>query len=449
MRRFVHDFLTETAAKQPDQVALIVDGRGVTYSELDRASDNFARALQGRGVVRGDRVALFLDNSYELVAGVFGALKAGAVFVIVNPTTRRDKLHYLLDDSGARAVVAHGRLASTADAALVDSPSVEHVWWVDRDDPGPPEVNSDLEPVLGATDPPPDDPGLIDNDLCGIIYTSGSTGDPKGVMLTHRNMVNTAWSISTYLENTPDDVVLCVLPLSFDYGLYQVITGARVGFTVVLERSFAFPWRTLQLMAEHGVTGLPGVPTLFATVLQLAPFEGLDLSGVRYMSNTAASFPPAHIRRLQELFPAARIFSMYGLTECTRVSYLDPDLLPEKADSVGKAIPNCEMYVLDEDGRRAPPGVAGELMVRGANVMRGYWRKPEATARRLVEGEIAGELVLRTGDLFQMDAEGFFYFVGRMDDVFKCRGEKISPRESPVCPGWCRRGCSRRCARSH
>jgi acyl-CoA synthetase (AMP-forming)/AMP-acid ligase II len=286
-----------------------------------------------------------------------------------------------------------------------------------------------LADILNESHALPADPGLIDHDLCTIIYTSGSTGDPKGVMLTHRNMANTAWSISTYLGNVPDDVVICVLPLSFDYGLYQVITGARVGFTVVLERSFAYPYRQLQLMAEHRVTGLPGVPTIFATLLQMAPFEGLDLSALRYLTNTAAAFPPAHIRRLQELFPQARIFSMYGLTECTRVSYLDPSMLNEKITSVGKAMPNSEVYVVDEQDRRVGPNVVGELVIRGANVMRGYWGKPDKTRDRLREDEMSGEKILHSGDLFRMDEEGFLYFVGRKDDVFKCKGGKVSPKE--------------------
>ncbi len=147
------------------------------------------------------------------------------------------------------------------------------------------------------------------------------------------------------------------------------------------------------------------------------------------LTNTAAALPPAHIRRLVEAFPQARLFSMYGLTECTRTSYLDPDRLADKITSVGKAMPNTEVYVVDDDGRRLPPGETGELVVRGASVMRGYWGRPDATAACLRPGEIEGELVLHTGDQFRIDDEGFLYFVGRTDDVFKCRGEKISPKE--------------------
>jgi len=424
----VHDFLRDSARRYPDKPALICGRRVWTFSQIDRDSDSLAVALQQAGVVRGDRVAVLMNNSAGLVISVFAILKAGAVFVIINPTTKAKKLAYILNDCGARAMVAHPVLAQVVEPVLAEVPSLLTVVWSETPT-NDISTGRTLPDILSENQAIPEDPGLIDVDLCTIIYTSGSTGDPKGVMLTHRNMTNTAWSISSYLGNTSDDVVLCVLPLSFDYGLYQVITGMRVGFTVVLEPSFAFPYRALQLVERHRVTGLPGVPTIFATMLQMAPFKGLDLSSLRYLTNTAAAFPPAHIHRLQELFPQARIFSMYGLTECTRVSYLDPDRLEDKTSSVGKAMPNSETYVVDEEGNRVGPGVVGELVIRGGNVMRGYWNKPEATARRLRDGFVPFEKVLYSGDLFYTDEEGFLYFVGRKDDVFKCKGEKVSPRE--------------------
>ena len=428
MRILVHDFLVESARRFADKAAVICDGVTHTFGQIDRASDCLASELQEAGVRRGDRVAVFLENSAELVVSVFGISKAGAVFVILNPTTKARKLSYILNDCGVRAIVSHPSLGRVVAQVLPEVPSLQTVIWAEPPESGLPSGRM-LADIVGGPRREPRDPGLIDNDLCTIIYTSGSTGNPKGVMLTHRNMTNTAWAISTYLGNVPDDVVIDVLPLSFDYGLYQVITGARVGFTVVLERSFAYPYQTLKRMAQHRVTGLPGVPTIFATLLQMAPFEGLDLSSLRYLTNTAAAFPPAHIRRLAELFPQAKIFSMYGLTECTRVAYLDPARLHDKITSVGKAMPNEETYIVDENGRRVGPGVIGELVIRGANVMRGYWGKPKETAERLRDGDIPGEKVLYAGDLFYADEEGFLYFVGRKDDVFKCKGEKISPRE--------------------
>lgn len=431
MAVLAQDHLAQTVRRTPGAVALVTDDRRLTFAELDAVSDRIAAALQEAGVRRGDRVALFLDNSWELVVSVLGALKSGAAWLLIHPSTPERKLRYLLEDSESRVLLAHQRLATAALGATGRTPALDSIWWVEGvpSDAGKGSRALSFENALTHGSDRPTDPRLIDRDLAGIVYTSGSTGDPKGVMLDHRNVVNTTRAISSYLQNVPDDVVLCGLPLSFDYGLFQVLTGLRVGFTVVLERSFAFPWHVLESMAEHRVTGLPGVPTLFASLLRFAPFDGLDLSSLRYLTSTAANFPPTHIRRFRALFPGARIYSMYGLTECTRVSYVDPDNLDDHMDTVGKAMPNCEMYVVDEDGRRVPPGTVGELMVRGANVMRGYWRKPEATARRLVDGDLPGEKVLRTGDLFRMDEEGFFTFVGRKDDIFKCRGQKVSPKE--------------------
>jgi long-chain acyl-CoA synthetase len=429
--QLAHDHLIASAARRPEAPA-IIDASGThTFGELERASDALAARLQGVGVRRGDRVAIMADNSVEVVVAAFAVLKAGGVFVIVNPTTKPGKLSYILGDCKARAMVAHERVARFAVPALAESPTTATTVWIG----GIPSIASDQgrhgaiayeEAVAG--DAVPTDPGSIDADLAALIYTSGSTGMAKGVMLTHRNLVHNSWSVATYLDYHPDDVVACLLPLSFDYGLFQVLMASRVGCTVLLERGFAYPLDVVARMAEHKATVLPGVPTIFATLLQLAPFDA-DLSTIRMLTNTAAAIPPAHIDRLVKLFPQARIFSMYGLTECTRVSYLDPDRLTDKITSVGKAMPNTETYIVSPDGRRLPPGEVGELVVRGASVMRGYWGKPSETAKVLREGEIPGEIVLHTGDQFRADDEGFLYFVGRGDDVFKSKGEKVSPKE--------------------
>lgn len=429
MTMLVHHFLTESAARYPDKTALIAGESTLSFGQMAARAGAVAAILQRQGLKRGERLALVLDNSIEMVVGVFAGLMAGGVVVPIHPATKPAKLAYIFNDCQVRIVVAAGGLDVAVGDAVAASPSVQAVLWA-----GEPKVlsagriNLSLAEAMAAAAVPAD-PQLIDVDLAAIIYTSGSTGEPKGVMLTHRNLCNTAWSISTYLGNRSDDVVICVMPLSFDYGLYQVLTGARLGFTVVLEKGFAYPRKVLERMSALRVTGLPGVPTLFAMILQQAPFRGLDLSALRYMTNTAAALPPAHIRGLRQVLPHACLFAMYGLTECTRVSYLDPERLDAKIGSVGKAIPNSETYIVDGQGNRLPAGEVGELVIRGSNVMRGYWGKPEATAQRLRDGDIPGEKVLYSGDLFRKDADGFLYFVGRRDDVFKCRGEKVSPAE--------------------
>jgi acyl-CoA synthetase (AMP-forming)/AMP-acid ligase II len=267
----------------------------------------------------------------------------------------------------------------------------------------------------------------IDIDLAALIYTSGSTGRPKGVMLTHLNIVSAADSITTYLENSARDVILNVLPMSFDYGLYQVLMAFKVGATIVLERSFAFPHAVLEKIATEHVTAFPIVPTMSAQLLRM-DLQKYDFAGLRYITNTAASWPLQHIRDLRRLLPDVKLYSMYGLTECKRVSYLPPDEVDTRPESVGRGMPNQEVYVVDSDGNRLAHGV-GELVIRGSHVMKGYWEMPEETAQMLRPGEAPGERVLYSGDLFRIDEDGYLYFLGRMDDMIKTRGEKVSPRE--------------------
>jgi long-chain acyl-CoA synthetase len=406
----VHGLLGATASRASAQRALIAEDRDFTYGDVDGTSDRLARVLQEHGIRRGDRVAVLMDNSPELVIALFAILKAGGAFVPVSTSAKLPTVEYIVDDSGARVLLTNERLAGRA--AQTGFP---HCLRFE---------DADTERGDGPTDP-----GLIDADLAAIIYTSGSTGTPKGVMLTHRNLTHSAWAIATYLEATADDVVLCTLPLAYSYGICQVLVGAQVGYTLLLERSFAYPFDVMQRIERHHVTTIPGVPTMFARMLEMAPFEHLDLSNVRCLTNAAAALSPSHIERLAGAFPEARIFCMYGMTECTRIAYLDPARLFDKSGSVGKAMPNIEAYVVDDGGHRAAPFAAGELVVRGASVMRGYWHKPVETARTLRPGEIDAELILHTGDLFSTDNEGFLFFVGRADDVFKCRGEKVCPTQ--------------------
>ncbi|MFI5301667.1 MAG: class I adenylate-forming enzyme family protein, partial [Polyangiales bacterium] len=226
-----------------------------------------------------------------------------------------------------------------------------------------------------------------------------------------------------------DDVVLGLLPMSFDYGLYQMIMAFRLGARLVLERSFAYPARVLELVARERVTGFPGVPTIFALLAEMSDLSAFDVSSIRYVTNTAAALTVKNVRALTRMFPSARVFSMYGLTECKRCTYLPPEDLARKPLSVGFAIPNTELWIVDENNERVGPNQVGQLVIRGATVMKGYWEKPQATAERLRPGPLPGELVLYTGDYARLDEEGYLYFVGRMDDVIKSRGEKVPPKE--------------------
>jgi long-chain acyl-CoA synthetase len=427
----VNDFLEQSAARTPDKTALIWGKQRLTYAEIEAMANRLAHALHERGVERGDRVVLYLPNSVELVVGIFGVLKAGGVFVVVNATTKRDKLLYMVNNCRASALVTRARQVAVADHVTKEAPSLKFTLLTES---GAIEAVQEranavafetVQAQYPATRPPRRG---IDQDLACLVYTSGSTGDPKGVMSAHSNVVFAASSIISYLENTPDDVVINVLPMSFDYGLYQLLMVFKFGGTLVLERSFAYPAQVLKRMEEERVTGFPGVPTIFAILLQM-DLGKYDLGHLRYITNTAAALPPSHIQHIREKFPWATLYSMYGLTETKRTLYLPPGQLDVRPGSVGIAIPGTEVWIEDELGQRLGPNQVGELVVRGGHVMRGYWEAPEATAKRYRPGPLPGEQVCYSDDLFRMDEEGYLYFVGRQDDIIKSRGEKVAPKE--------------------
>ncbi|MFL5346382.1 MAG: class I adenylate-forming enzyme family protein [Hyalangium sp.] len=429
----LHDYLSHSARRLPGKLALVCGDRRLTYAELELRSNALAHALVRRGVTRGDRVIVFAENTVEAVISFWAVLKANAVVVMVNPQTRADKLTYYLNDCRAAALISEARLSSEFLPAMARTRHLRAAIIAGTLPPplvdGSAPLTSWEDALSGEISAVPLPRQCIDMDLAAIIYTSGSTGEPKGVMLTHRNMLTAATSISTYLGMVEDDVVMNVLPLAFDYGLYQLILTTRVGARLVLERSFAFPARVLTKLVQEGVTGFPGVPTIFSILAEMKGLWGQDFSRLRFVTNTAAALSLKHIRMLKELFPHSRIYSMYGLTECKRCTYLPPEDLERKPTSVGIPIPNTEVWVVDEHGQRVEPGQIGQLVVRGATVMRGYWEKPAATAERLKPGPLPGESVLYTGDLCRMDEEGYVYFVGRMDDIIKSRGEKVAPKE--------------------
>lgn len=428
----VQDFLKRTAAQRPDCTALVCGAQRYTFLDLNRRANRVAHALIASGVKRGDRVAIFLPNCAEAVFAIFGVLKAGAVFVMINPTTKAEKLAYILADCQAAAVIAEIRPdgATTIDCLPPELPALAVTLFRERGHHAPKSADKVLTFSSIEDAFPEDEPCSqnIDLDLACLIYTSGSTGEPKGVMCDHSNVVFVTESIVEYLTNNERDVVLSVLPLSFSYGLYQLMASVRCGATLVLEESFAFPAAILKRMTAERVTGFAGVPTIYALLLGM-DLNAFDLSSLRYLTNAAAALPVEHIRRVREKFPNVALYLMHGLTEVARTVYLSPEQADLRPSSVGKAIPGTEIWLEDEQGLRTKPGEVGEMVVRGRNVMRGYWNNPEATRERFRPGCIPGERLCYTGDLFRADEEGFFYFVSRKDDIIKCRGEKVSPRE--------------------
>ena len=415
-QRLVHDSLVAAAEAASDRDA-ISDEFGVrTYSDVLDSALRLGRLLQDEGLRSGDRVAIQLDNTAEYAVAVFGTWLAGGVAMGVNVQTRPDKLAFMLSHSEASFLLAEGHLAAVAAEAAAKATSATHVF-----------CTPDLRDAIPASEPRPSKAGTAPADLALLAYTSGTTGHPKGVMLSHESLVFTVGSIAEYLRLDTDDRILNILPFAFTYGLSQLLLAMRLGTPLLLDRSFAFPAKTLERIRRERPTVLAAVPTVYATLINMehpAPYDSL-----RCLTNAAAGLPPSFHDDIRRIFPNASLYRMYGLTECVRVCYLEPELIDEKPTSVGRAMPGTEAFVLDDEGSQVAPGETGILHVRGPHIMMGYWRDPEATDRMLKPGSSPGDVTLCTHDHFSVDEDGFLYFVGRTDDIIKTRGEKVSTVE--------------------
>jgi long-chain acyl-CoA synthetase len=424
----IEGFLERSARRYPDKAALVMGEKVTTYAELDLLTTRFANALLDAGLRRGERVIVYLDNSLESVIAIFGTVKANGIFSMVNAMTKPSKLAFIVQNLEPRFVVTQSRLLGPCMEAITNASFVERVFVTDAKEPPADRQRPFWEAVDGASTTRPRPPA-IDLDLAYVSYTSGSTGVPKGVMMTHQSSILGTESMMEYLETSAEERVLSIIPLSFDYGLYQVIMSVAGGGTLYLETSFAFPNKVMRRMASEKITAFPLVPTTAAIIVGLKNLAPGSVPTLRIITNTAAPLPPAHSARLQELFPSARIFSNYGLTETIRSTYLPPDQLTTRPTSVGKAMPNTEAFIVDTEGKPVPPETPGELVIRGGNLLKGYWGTIEATEAVLRPGVHPWEKTFHTGDLFVSDSEGFLYFKGRKDDVIKSRGEKVAPRE--------------------
>ena len=416
-----------TLIRMPGKTALICGESRVNHLELAERVMVLGRALKAAGVVRGDRVVVFLENSIEFAASMLAILELHAIFVPISPQTRSDKLVFILEDTQARILVSQMSLTRVWLAAT-EKPDLQQTFMTllaDQLLAEPPalavEGQSDdaLAPLSGAC--------ADDEDLAAIIYTSGTTGYPKGVMLTHGNIYASRRNVQSYLDLRDDDVIGLALPLAFSYGLYHLIMGLWLGATIVIERNAVFPVVILKRWEQHRVTVFPGVPTLFASLLT-QNLSAYDLRTLRLITNAGSALSEKNTTRVRQAFPQARLFLMYGLTECKRASYLSPEDLDSRAGSVGKCLPEQRHWLIDSDGREVAQGEIGQLVVAGPHVMKGYWRRPAETAEvlRLAPD---GTPALYTGDLFRSDADGYLYFIARSDDIIKSRGEKVSPLE--------------------
>jgi acyl-CoA ligase (AMP-forming) (exosortase A-associated) len=432
------ELIFRSANHRPDAVAVTYGNNSLTYAALQTSISGFASGLLALGLKRGERVAIYLEKCFETVIASFGTPTAGGTFVPLNPLLKPDQVSYILRDCNVRVLVTSSeRLALLADVLPICT-DLHHVVILDGDRPFPEGISKSCvrwkefiatSHKVGHR--------VIDTDMLGILYTSGSTGKPKGVVLSHRNMVAGAKSVASYLENSAEDTLLAALPLSFDAGFSQLTTAFHVGARVVL-LNYLLPRDVIKAIEREKVTGLTAVPPLYIQLTQLAWPESIT-EYLRYFANTGGRMPRETLAALRRHLPKSKPFLMYGLTEAFRSTFLPPEEVDRRPDSIGKAIPNAEILILREDGSPCAPNEPGELVHRGALVGMGYWNDPEKTAERYkplpvhAPGREAGlvlpEIAVFSGDTVRIDEEGFLYFIGRRDEMMKTSGYRVSPTE--------------------
>ena len=433
--KLLHDLFDDSARRFPNNEALRSRGHSLTYAELQRRSHSLAEALRARGVDRGDRVAVYMQNRAEVVETALACSRLGAIYVPANPLLKARQLEHVLNDAGASVLIASQATAALVEDSVPRCPDLTCLVWCDAVHVRPSAAGAvkgvryeDLMNGDSIVHGP-----AIEDDPAALLYTSGSTGRPKGVIVSHRNLVSGALTVSSYLRNTASDRVLVALPLSFDYGFSQVTTAFSVGACAVLT-NFSLTAALLQEIVAERITALAGVPTMWMH-LAAAEWPNAASKTLRYITNSGGALPPGVIRNLQIRAPNTLIYCMYGLTEAFRSTYLDPTHLERRLGSIGKAIPGQEVLVLNADGRECAAGEVGELVHRGSLVTLGYWNDLQLTQQRFkplpkrLPQVTRDEIAVWSGDLVKTDEDGFIYFVGRRDHLIKSSGYRISPGE--------------------
>ncbi len=435
MARLLHELIVEQADRRPAAAAIVHRQAVLDYAGLAKQMEGAARGLLALGLKRAERIAVFLPKRLETVAALFGAAAAGGVLVPVNPLLKPEQVAYILRDCNVRILITARDRADTLNLHLAECPDLHTLVLVDEtvtpSNPYPVQAISWLALLTTAGGRPP--ARAIDADMATILYTSGSTGKPKGVVLSHRNMLAGAHSVAEYLDNRAEDRILAVLPFSFDYGLSQLTTAFMAGARAVL-MDYLLPRDVITTVVREGITGLAAVPPMWVQLAQL-DWPAAAAESLRYFTNSGGAMPRATLAALRRALPNTTPFLMYGLTEAFRSTYLPPEEIDRRPDSIGKAIPNAEILVVREDGTPCAPGEPGELVHRGSLVSQGYWNDPVKTAERFrpAPGRNPGlplvELAVWSGDTVRADEEGFLYFVGRKDDMIKTSGYRVSPTE--------------------
>lgn len=439
MKYLSHHLLRESALNYPNKPAIVQDGKSYSYREVDEVSNRIAHTLLADRTHRGDRVGVFLDHSLDQILSFYGILKAGGVYVPINSLLHGEQVNHIAHDCQLTGLILDNRRLELLKDNLNSWHFLRYLVilgnipiWLDKLNIKVFSFNDIISGELDSLSPP--DIG-IGNDLAALLYTSGSTGMPKGVMVTHDNLIAGARIVTTYLGNRHEDCLLGVLPLSFDYGLNQVTSSALLGMTYVM-KSFRFPGELVDVFLKEKITGFAGIPTIWLLLLQKgSPVYKKSFEDLRYITNSGGVLPPHAIEKLKTVFPKTQIFLMYGLTEAFRSTYLPPCEIDNHITSMGKAIPGVEILVVNKKGDLCEPGEVGELVHRGPTVALGYWGNSEKTKdvfrpnHFLPAGLEHTERIVYSGDLVKKDENDYLYFVTREDHMIKCYGHRISPAE--------------------
>ncbi|MGA7460808.1 MAG: AMP-binding protein [Candidatus Korobacteraceae bacterium] len=422
--RSIPEFLCDIADRLPDKLAMVSDERSLTFAQLYDEALATAECLRGIGVEAGDRVGICMEKTLDQVSVILGVLCANAVVVPILPRLKQPNIRHIIENSAMVALVTDSERVDEVvefgdlTRLIIGHGQLEHSW------PNLPYMRRFIRPQMFYD--------RISKDNAAIIYSSGSTGRPKGILISHRNLADGADIVAQYLGTNEDDRIGCVLSFNFDYGMNQIWQTLRKGATLYLH-NLSLPNDLFAMLAAEEITALPVMPVIITKMfdkrLKLATGM-LDFSSLRYVCSTGGRLSDDMLRDLKTTFPGAKIYSMFGLTEAFRSTYLDPSKIDSHPTSIGKAIPDCQVFVMDENGDECPPNTVGELVHRGATVTKGYWRDPESTAKVFrSHPRFPGETLVFSGDKARKDEEGYLYFVARSDEMIKTKGFRVSPTE--------------------
>ncbi len=439
MSTLLHQLILESSVRAPDSPAVGFKGSELSYHELKDNILSIAEGLINVGLNKNDRVAIYLPKQFETVISFFSTSQAGGVFVPLNPLLKNQQVEYILQDSGARILITNNQRLKALLPNLKKCPELETIISVDSVESN--EINFlpshirfyNWGQLISIYDNNKTFHATTETDMASILYTSGSTGKPKGVVLSHLNMVSGAKSVTLYLKNTNQDRLLAILPFSFDYGLSQLTTAFYCGASVVL-LDYMFPVDITRTIEQEAITGLAAVPTLWMQLKELSWSDDVK-NRLRYITNSGGVLPVNIIENIRAQLPATEVFLMYGFTEAFRSTYLPPAQIDHRPESIGKAIPNAEIIVVNEHGQPCKPGEPGELVHIGPHVAIEYWKDPKNSAKCFrpapehLNEQSPKSKAAWSGDTVRMDKEGYMYFIGRKDDMIKTSGYRVSPTE--------------------